>query len=173
MVKQVPETNQGLSGVIRVHLSLGEIAKKELSLIFATFFYLGFYRIMLLPGGLLCLISPPLTFPCQSPSSLAFCGWLVDSLVWSFGFFFMFAEKYYSMRSIFLMGQLRPVGRQWLCRWRTEPSPRTSNRLRESACCRAGVGHGSTCWGAGCSGLLVKKDTGAQMEPTHMAEQSC
>lgn len=97
MVKQIPETNRGLSGVIRVHLSLAETANKELSLIFAASFYLGFYRIRLLPGGLLCLTSPPLTFPCQSPSSLAFCGWLVDWLVWSFGFFLMFAEKYYSM----------------------------------------------------------------------------
>ena len=45
--------------MIRVHLSLGGIAKKELSLILATFFYLGFYRITLLLGCLLHLISAP------------------------------------------------------------------------------------------------------------------
>ena len=88
-VKQVPETNWELRGVIRVHLSLGGIAKKESSsLIFATFFYLGFYRITLLVGCLLHLISAPLTFPCQFPSFLVFCCCLVGWSVWSFGFFF-------------------------------------------------------------------------------------
>lgn len=80
---------KGGGAVIRVHLSLGGTAKKELSLILATFFYLGFYRITLLLGCLLHLISAPTpTFPCQSPSSLVFCYCLVGWLVWSFGFFF-------------------------------------------------------------------------------------
>ena len=87
-VKQVPETNRELREVIRVHLSLGGIAKKESSLIFATFFSLDFYRITLLLGCLLHLISAPLTFPWQFPSFPVFCCCLVDWLVWSFGFFF-------------------------------------------------------------------------------------
>ena len=78
---------------------------------------------------------------------------------------------------IFLMGKLRPVVRQWLCSLTGAGGEQSRHLEHQTAsgnqpCCRAGVGHGSTCWGAGCSRLLVKKDTGAQVEAsTHMAEQ--
>ena len=105
--------------MIRVHLSLGGIAKKELSLILATFFYLGFYRITLLLGCLLHLISAPhpdFSLPVSFLSGfLLLFGWLVGLEFWFLFLCLLRCILLCSSSDIFLMGQLRSVGRQWLC----------------------------------------------------------
>ena len=122
---------------------------------FATFFSWGSCRITLSWVVSYIWLPPLWLFPAGSSSSLSFFFFFSD-ICWD--------VIYDSMLLIwhFLMGQLRPVGRQWLYSLIGADGEQGHHLehqtgLGESAWCRAGAERGSARWEAGCPGLLMQR----------------